>query len=52
MFTAPTAYRAIKREDPKGLLIKDYDMSCFKILFLAGEHSDPDTIQFNGLKKI
>ncbi|AOY57891.1 MULTISPECIES: propionyl-CoA synthetase [Desulfococcus] len=47
MFTAPTAYRAIKREDPKGLLVKDYDMSSFKILFLAGERSDPDTIQWS-----
>ena len=52
MFTAPTAYRAIKREDPKGLLIKNYDISNFKILFLAGERSDPDTIQWseNNLK--
>ena len=47
MFTAPTAYRAIKREDPQGLLIKNYDLSCFKILFLAGERSDPDTIQWS-----
>ncbi len=47
MFTAPTAYRAIKREDSKGALIKNYDMSCFKILFLAGERSDPDTIQWS-----
>ena len=47
MFTAPTAYRAIKREDPKGELIKNYDMSGFKILFLAGERSDPDTIQWS-----
>jgi propionyl-CoA synthetase len=47
MFTAPTAYRAIKREDPKGELIKNYDISCFKILFLAGERSDPDTIQWS-----
>ncbi len=52
MFTAPTAYRAIKREDPKGSLIKNYDISSFKILFLAGERSDPDTIQWseNNLK--
>jgi propionyl-CoA synthetase len=52
MFTAPTAYRAIKREDPKGELIKNYDISNFKILFLAGERSDPDTIQWseNNLK--
>ena len=47
MFTAPTAYRAIKREDSKGALIKDYDISTFKILFLAGERSDPDTIQWS-----
>jgi propionyl-CoA synthetase len=52
MFTAPTAYRAIKREDPKGALIKNYDLSCFKILFMAGERLDPDTIQWseNNLK--
>jgi propionyl-CoA synthetase len=47
MFTAPTAYRAIKREDPKGALIKNYDLSCFKALFLAGERSDPDTLQWS-----
>jgi propionyl-CoA synthetase len=46
-FTAPTAFRAIKRDDPKGELIKKYDLSCFKILFLAGERSDPDTIQWS-----
>ena len=52
MFTAPTAYRAIKREDPKGDLIKKHDLSGFKILFLAGERSDPATIQWseNNLK--
>ena len=44
MFTAPTAFRAIKREDPKALLMKDYDLSNFNILFLAGERSDPDTL--------
>jgi propionyl-CoA synthetase len=51
-FTAPTAFRAIKREDPKAELMKDYDLSNFKILFLAGERSDPDTIQWseNNLK--
>ncbi len=43
-FTAPTAFRAIKREDPKGLLIKDYDLSGLRALFLAGERADPDTI--------
>ncbi len=47
MFTAPTAYRAIKREDPNGELIKKYDLSPFQILFLAGERSDPDTIQWS-----
>ncbi len=52
LFTAPTAFRAIKREDPKGELIKNYDLSNFKYLFLAGERSDPDTIQWseNNLK--
>lgn len=43
MFTAPTAFRAIKREDPNGLLLKKYDLSHFKYLFLAGERLDPDT---------
>ena len=47
MFTAPTAYRAIKRDDPEALLMKNHDLSCFKILFLAGERSDPDTIQWS-----
>ncbi|MBL0713913.1 MAG: propionyl-CoA synthetase [Desulfosarcina sp.] len=47
LFTAPTAFRAIKREDPEGLLIKKYDLSGFKYLFLAGERSDPDTIQWS-----
>ena len=46
MFTAPTAFRAIKKEDPGGALIKDYDLSCFKTLFLAGERLDPDTLQW------
>ncbi len=40
MFTAPTAYRAIKREDPNADLMKDYDLSKFKALFLAGERLD------------
>ncbi len=43
LFTAPTAFRAIKREDPKGDYFKKYDLSTFKILFLAGERLDPDT---------
>ncbi len=46
LFTAPTAFRAIKRDDPEGLLLKDYDISCFKGLFLAGERSDPDTLKW------
>jgi len=44
LFTAPTAFRAIKKEDPKGDLIKNYDLSHFRTLFLAGERADPDTI--------
>ena len=43
-FTAPTAFRAIKREDTKGLEIKKYDISCLRALYLAGERADPDTI--------
>ncbi len=43
MFTAPTAFRAIKKEDPKGEFVKKYDLSGFKALFLAGERLDPDT---------
>ena len=46
MFTAPTAFRAIKREDPDGELIKQYDLSKFETLFLAGEHADPATVQW------
>lgn len=46
LFTAPTAFRAIKRDDPNGEFIKKYDISNFKYLFLAGERSDPDTIQW------
>jgi propionyl-CoA synthetase len=44
LFTAPTAFRAIKRDDPKGELVKAYDLSCLESLFLAGERADPDTI--------
>ncbi|MBN2809219.1 MAG: propionyl-CoA synthetase [Deltaproteobacteria bacterium] len=43
LFTAPTAFRAIKKEDPNGDFLKKYDISCFKYLFLAGERLDPDT---------
>ncbi len=44
LFTAPTAFRAIKREDPTGELVRKYDTSSLKTLFLAGERADPDTI--------
>ena len=43
LFTAPTAMRAIKREDPEGAHLRKYDLSCLKYLFLAGERLDPDT---------
>jgi propionyl-CoA synthetase len=46
LFTAPTAFRAIKREDPEGKLIKKYDLSGFRTLFLAGERADPDTVMW------
>lgn len=46
LFTAPTAFRAIKKEDPKGEFIGKYDLSKFRTLFLAGERADPDTIQW------
>jgi propionyl-CoA synthetase len=46
LFTAPTAFRAIKREDPQGEFIKKYDISCLKALFLAGERCDPDTLKW------
>ena len=45
-FTAPTAFRAIKREDPKGEHVGRYDMSSLRTLFLAGERADPDTIEW------
>ena len=44
LFTAPTAFRAIKKEDPEGALINNYDVSNFRMLYLAGERADPDTI--------
>src|SRR6056297_2409683 len=44
LFTAPTAFRAIKREDPQGAFIRKYDLSSLRALFLAGERADPDTI--------
>jgi propionyl-CoA synthetase len=43
LFTAPTAFRAIKKEDPKGEYLKKYELSGFHYLFLAGERTDPDT---------
>ncbi len=46
LFTAPTAFRAIKREDPQGAFLKKYDLSSLRTLFLAGERADPDTIQW------
>lgn len=46
MFTAPTAFRAIKKEDPTGELIKKYDLKAFRTLFLAGERADPETIKW------
>ncbi|MEP3333695.1 propionate-CoA ligase PrpE [Sedimentitalea sp.] len=45
-FTAPTAIRAVKREDPKGEFAAQYDISCLKALYLAGERADPDTIEW------
>ena len=45
-FTAPTAFRAIKKEDPEGKFFAKYDLSKFRTLFLAGERADPDTIQW------
>jgi propionyl-CoA synthetase len=45
-FTAPTALRAIKREDPEGALPSGYDLSHLKALYLAGERADPDTIHW------
>ena len=46
LFTAPTAFRAIKKEDPNGALIGKYDLKHFRTLFLAGERADPDTIKW------
>lgn len=53
LFTAPTAFRAIKKEDPKAELLKKYDLSQFRTLFLAGERADPDTVKWaeDNLKK-
>jgi propionyl-CoA synthetase len=46
LFTAPTAFRAIRKEDPEGKLIAQHDLSRFRTLFLAGERADPPTLQW------
>jgi propionyl-CoA synthetase len=46
LFVAPTAIRAIKRDDPKAKLLNKYDLTNFKTLFLAGERADPDTVKW------
>jgi propionyl-CoA synthetase len=46
LFTAPTALRAIKKEDPNAEHLKRYDLSCMRTLFLAGERADPDTVNW------
>jgi propionyl-CoA synthetase len=46
LFTAPTAFRAIKKEDPTGAHIAKHDLSKFRTLFLAGERCDPDTLHW------
>ena len=48
LFTAPTALRAIKREDPQGLLPGRHDLSSLSALYLAGERADPDTVHWAG----
>jgi propionyl-CoA synthetase len=48
MFTAPTAFRAIKKEDPAGEFARKYDLSGFRCLFLAGERLDPETYRWAG----
>ncbi|MBT3016270.1 MAG: propionyl-CoA synthetase [Candidatus Thiodiazotropha sp. (ex Clathrolucina costata)] len=46
LFTAPTAFRAIKKEDPQGAYMSKYDIDCMDALFLAGERCDPDTLHW------
>ena len=46
LFTAPTAFRAIRKEDPEGELIRKYDLSQYRSLFLAGERADPETVNW------
>jgi len=50
LFTAPTAFRAIKKEDPDGVLMKQHDLSSLRTLFLAGERLDPETYAWAGEK--
>src|SRR5216683_754301 len=46
LFTAPTAFRAIRKEDPDGKFIRQYDLTKFRTLFLAGERADPATVEW------
>ena len=46
LFTAPTAFRAIRKEDPEGTFIRQYDLSHLRTLFLAGERADPPTVEW------
>src|SRR5690606_9455751 len=46
LFTAPTAFRAIRGQDPDGTHLAKYDLSCFRMLFLAGERADPPTLEW------
>ncbi len=46
LFTAPTAFRAIRRADPEAALLAQYDLGHFRTLFLAGERADPDTVRW------
>jgi propionyl-CoA synthetase len=46
LFTAPTAFRAIKKEDPTGEYLQSYDLTCLQSLFLAGERCDPSTLEW------
>jgi propionyl-CoA synthetase len=46
LFTAPTAFRAIRRDDPRAELLAKYDLGAFRTLFLAGERLDPDTLEW------
>ncbi len=50
MFTAPTAIRAIRQQDPDGTFISQHDLSAFRALFLAGERCDPDTLAWSTRK--